>query len=390
MWRLLLTFSLMCCSCEGWVTCKDEDGNPKDWYILYKEPESKVNAPTSPEDGFRYIYIDEHGMKKGNKLINNPNGVLAHTLEPIFKPKSSMKSDFGFISYSDQHSTCQVGTAELAVDTVWDELLKKPITTDIGHSKGVLMVEKNKKGVWLLHSTPQFPSARDQDNFWPNNGFQYGQTFICVTFDYLQFKNIGKHLQYIGACVFDYQIPEDFFPELKDAASRKILPPNTAFVSLTSSGGQEFKSIAKKKFGLVKGGDLYVTISDAVDSDLHVQTWGRQTGRRKSYCKSKHEVLNIEEITTDLGTWKDTDDHSKWCVSTHKEHTYVCVADVNRAPSQFKRRGGALCIQHATLTETFQNFVSKTEPCKGTMATIFSVAQQGLDFVKYFAHPLFF
>lgn len=62
-------------------------------YILYKEPERKdEKPPTSAEDGLRYIYIDSDGMKKGNKLINESNGVLAQTLEPVFKDKTSMVS----------------------------------------------------------------------------------------------------------------------------------------------------------------------------------------------------------------------------------------------------------------------------------------------------------
>lgn len=62
---------------------------------------------------------------------------------------------------------------------------------------GLLMIDKNADGVWLLHSTPQFPFRRDQNNFWPRSGVTNAQTFICVTFPYSQFMDIGNVFLYV-------------------------------------------------------------------------------------------------------------------------------------------------------------------------------------------------
>lgn len=54
------------------------------------------------------------------------------------------------------------------------------------------MVDSRDYGVWLLHSTPQFPYRKNMNTFWPPSGAKNAQTFACVTLHYNQFENIGK------------------------------------------------------------------------------------------------------------------------------------------------------------------------------------------------------
>lgn len=56
-------------------------------------------------------------------------------------------------------------------------------------STGVVLLDKTS-GVWLSHSTPKFPVYRTKA-FWPDNGNANAQAFMCVTYPYEQFKEIG-------------------------------------------------------------------------------------------------------------------------------------------------------------------------------------------------------
>ncbi|XP_028457180.1 deoxyribonuclease-2-beta-like [Perca flavescens] len=141
-----------------------------------------------------------------------------------------MTNNFGFISYSDQPPPDG-----------------KPAGPTFGHSKGVVMMDKTT-GVWLLHSVPKFPK-RDQNKFYPDTGAAKAQTFICVTFNYNQFKQIGEHLLDINAFTFDDRIPDDFHEELKKlrrTGNNNRTPRNNEvrIQELRSAGGTLFCSIA--------------------------------------------------------------------------------------------------------------------------------------------------
>ena len=52
-------------------------------------------------------------------------------------------------------------------------------------------------GVWLSHSTPRFPTYRRKD-FWPESGHANAQTFLCVTYTYATFKEIGRLMPFVN------------------------------------------------------------------------------------------------------------------------------------------------------------------------------------------------
>lgn len=57
--------------------------------------------------------------------------------------------------------------------------------------KGVVMLDR-QTGVWLSHSTPKFP--KDHRTLWPDSANNNAQTFMCVTYSYDTFNEIGKSL----------------------------------------------------------------------------------------------------------------------------------------------------------------------------------------------------
>ncbi|XP_039634762.1 deoxyribonuclease-2-beta-like [Perca fluviatilis] len=375
MWRIFLMVSLLCWSADGQrVTCRDETDEPVDWYIIYKAPRLNNIGTT----GLEYLYIDSAGKKEETldpqKLINHPEGVLANTLRPIFT--TSMTDNFGFITYSDQPPGCNA-------------------FAEYGHSKGVVMMDKTT-GVWLLHSLPQFPFKRDPEKFWPRSGAANAQTFICVTFNYDQFQHIGQHLLDIAAFPFDHHIPTGFHDQLKQATEKDLeerprRDANQIKTQLLTSAGvtsegltgtrRQFRSFAKRKIDIrtaggerilddnIFDGDLYLAIAERYQTHVRVQTWHSEN----EACRSgKYEVIRIASLKAylkniNLGkrlvNWEAGNDHSKWCVGKDNNNDLICIADVNRAVTQYKRPGGGLCFRHKEASDLFKDVIAGTEEC---------------------------
>lgn len=143
-------------------------------------------------------------------------------------------------------------------------------------------------------------------------------------------------------------------------------------MNLTSLEGTVFRSFYKSPGENV---DLYAGIvAPAVHSSLLVETWRRNPGTPlESECSlPKEKVENVAQINVSFvnsektGVFEYSNDHSKWAISSQASSTkLVCIGDINRMESQFKRGGGTTCLAIPTVWKAFQSFVGEVEACGG-------------------------
>nr|ACQ58151.1 Deoxyribonuclease-2-alpha precursor [Anoplopoma fimbria] len=222
MMELLFSLWILSRGGDSDVKCRDDNGNEVDWYILYKLPKS--------DSRFTYLYMDEstNGWKTSKEAINSKSGTLANTLKPLLDFYDKKNEGFGYMLYNDQPPVLN------------------SVSSSFGHSKGVVLLDK-RTGVWLSHSAPKFPTYRSKD-FWPASGNVNAQTFMCVTYSYGEFKEIGLQLKYIHAYSYGYDIPTTFHAELRCVAQRSCYPEKEPWFrvkELTSMNGRPFSSFAK-------------------------------------------------------------------------------------------------------------------------------------------------
>ncbi|CAN2390971.1 deoxyribonuclease II, partial [Pristimantis euphronides] len=174
-----------------------------------------------------YQDSDSGGWVPGTSLMNSTESAVGRTLSQLYQ--SSNSKDVAYVLYNDQPP----------VD----------MSNIRGHTKGVVLLDKTQ-GFWLVHSTPHFPPSSSQKYVYPSSAFHNGQSFICVTYPYAQFKEIGTQLMYNTITPYDSSIPDTFtddLPDLKSASMKKEVttPPWNRQITLTSVGGKQFTSFAK-------------------------------------------------------------------------------------------------------------------------------------------------
>ncbi|GLD50042.1 deoxyribonuclease-2-alpha-like isoform X2 [Lates japonicus] len=332
--------------CESDVKCRNDSGAEVDWYILYKLPNVK-------DGGLSYLYMDESTdeWRLSTEKIGSRFGALANTLKPLLDFYNRKTEGFGYMLYNDQPPKQSR-----------NQRRHRNAPSSFGHSKGVVMLDR-QTGVWLSHSTPRFPTYRSKV-FWPESGNSNAQIFMCVTYSYNEFREIGLQLKYIHAYSYDSDIPTTFHDELRCVAQRSCYPKKKPWFrekTLTSLNGRQFHSFAKyRRFG----DDLYSgLIVNSLNQDLYVKSWGKMRRPLPSNCSIPHHVYNVEEVQLlNMQPFSDTVDHSKWCVTPGGNWT--CIADMNREKSQMDRCGGAICTNDVTVGEAFYALMTNHEPCE--------------------------
>lgn len=350
------------------ISCYNDKGDAVDWFYVYKLP--KEHGKKSPQHGEMYLLLEKgsEGWTSGKETVNDTTGALGRTVGQLYS--QGQNTELAYILYNDQRPPVDFG------DRWVDNSGSRG-----GHTKGVVLLDKTQ-GFWLVHSTPHFPPVRQAGQYsYPSSGVNNGQNFICVTYPLDRFQDIGEQLQINQPNVYDCDVPESLaslVPALAAVCKKKQLsghifpqtkPVSNRSVTLTSKGGTDFISFAK---GASFHNDLYHSwVAPTLQSDLLVQFWIRSRGILPSNCSQGWKVLDITLINPgQTFTFKASQDHSKWAVSTQASSSgagggWVCVGDINRNEAEEKRGGGTVCLHDPVVWKAYRTAALQCEACGG-------------------------
>eukprot|EP00033_Pygsuia_biforma_P000767 GCRY01000895.1.p1 GENE.GCRY01000895.1~~GCRY01000895.1.p1 ORF type:complete len:363 (-),score=66.53 GCRY01000895.1:260-1348(-) len=357
---LFLFWGLFVHSCLA-ISCKDENGEDVDWWIMIKYPEIVDSDDSVVASGFGYAYLDAHSPylnKTGLRLDQNTNGALGATIQQL----RNRGSGLGYGLYNDEKpdSDC------------YDDLLfySRDIekrSPSYGHTKGVVGFDESG-GFWLSHSTPRFPNLVAKSYSFPDCAKQYGQNFICISTSLETLDVIGRNFQDNHPQFYDTSMPSQFeerLPAMHSVFNKKNYTRGSSanVRPIQSLCGQEFITFSKNKEW---DNELYeALVAPYFRTDLYTETWIRYPSL-PSYCKPKWtwEVKEAQDICMNGVCWPYTKDHSKWAVTESSNQGYTCIGDINRMSSQASRGGGTTCIRNSAIYKTFYSSIQDFQDCE--------------------------
>jgi len=334
------------------LSCKSEAGKSVDWWVIMKAPYLPESSDPSAASGYGYAYADasSHTLRwTGRRLDQNLKGALGATLATIYNADTDL---VGWLMYNDEPP-------------------KGKASDSYGHTKGDVAFDKSG-GFWLVHSVPRFPVATGGASYtYPANEKEYGQSFLCISFDLDTFDDIGEAFLLNKPFVYDSNLPSSLasqVPSMRDVLnknwdSRTALSNDT---QVQSAGGKTFEIFSKNtKWDSNLYSDL---IEPAINQGLYVESWmnGEDSNKMPTFCKGSkyaYSTINVRQVSIGDISWPETKDHSKWAVSLSSRAPVSCIGDINRQFSQAKRGGGSVCVNDATLYKSMSGMVTNADKC---------------------------
>ncbi|KAM9797426.1 deoxyribonuclease-2-beta [Syngnathus typhle] len=326
--------------CDAAISCQNEDGQPVDWFIIYKLPKYKIGEVGS---GVDYMYLDPSldTWQLSKFMVNTSQGAISNTLDQLYSKAINKSSDFVYAFYNDS-----------------PPLLK--YMRGYGHTKGVLLFDSSQ-GFLLSHSIPHFPSFPEMGYLYPSSGKINGQTALCLSLHYDQFVHVTQHLVYLFPRFYNCSVPPAFaskLPQLAQlcAGQRPEAPSDKRMDQLLSLQGEKFFTFAKSDHFV---DDIYTGwVAQVLKADLMTETWQRPDHDLPSNCSLPNHVMNIKRIRLPKSApFYSKYDHSKWCVSWDYEKQLTCLGDLNREVLQMWRGGGLMCSNNTLIYKSFRPVV---------------------------------
>ncbi|MEQ2234225.1 hypothetical protein ILYODFUR_029706 [Ilyodon furcidens] len=82
------------------ISCRNEAGEPVDWFIIYKLPKYTIEKVGS---GVEYMYLDSAvgSWQRSKFMLNTTQGAMANTLNQLYKGKAYLSNSSVYALYND-------------------------------------------------------------------------------------------------------------------------------------------------------------------------------------------------------------------------------------------------------------------------------------------------
>lgn len=359
----------------GALRCLDNAGVPVAWWFMYKTP-----------GGYNFSYADPLNHASA------PLTIFPRAMDDSDNPVAITRTLMALAEDPDTDGSAESPAADDAAYVpgtrpsyfLYNDQPDEGTASDsYGHTKGVVAAAPDaKSGVWIVHSTPHWPSASGKAKFYfPERETTYGQTFLCMSLDAAGLEAVGQQQRLTRP--FVYHRTQLF--ARSNATVAATFPTLAAVLSATWDTAPSarpldvrvgswplrhtFTAFAKNKEW---GSDLWEElVAPHYQDGLTVESWirGQALGPYcppgKPYPVVDARTLYARRSNGSTVSWTATRDHAKWATTQTAAVGVVCVGDINRMTTQRDRGGGAVCFANARLWRGMRASVNTSDECGG-------------------------
>ncbi|EAR86534.2 deoxyribonuclease II (macronuclear) [Tetrahymena thermophila SB210] len=335
--QILITLQLLVFIVYADPQCLNQQGKKVDWFIALKLP-----------SGAEYAYCDSENCQtlkiQSQPLDDVDSSPLLKTLKQIEQVKSE---EYSTLFWNDQPPT-------------------QSASSTYAHAKGVMGIG-SEQGFLIVHSTPKFPEIQNGKIVLgiKSNQQIYGQHYFCISTTNPQLDKIASAYNVDYPFVYDGFVSKmhSQFPYF----TRMLKNIRDVEKDQDTVNFKTLKGVSMIKFS--KSGKWAVPFYDKVaatnlKTNLFVESWG--SPQEEPECSqgsfSVYSNLYIDFQQSGI-QYKWTKDHSKYAISSDSSKPYVCLGDINRQTSQWKRGGGTVCFQNQQVYNNFKKIMVQQQDC---------------------------
>jgi len=322
------------------LDCLDAEGVSVAWWVQIKTPQAVKKIS--------HLYYDSTDDQTG---------------QTSFRLKPHEADAVGTALYNTLDQLNHISRSSISILAFNDEFPNGKTFSNNAHAKGVIAYDlQTDTGFYIMHSTPKFPTIDDSivSPKIPSTGKIYGQHYICTTIDHQ-----GLHSLLNGLAVSRPNVYYDN-GNLKPANSNDHTHTETIQIRMNH---QKIIHLSKSPKHL----DYFYSsvVSPFFNVNLSVESWNHPL--EPPQCDGAHSCVNIQHVKFDPDVcWTIYQDHSKWAISDEGNRNVACFADINRAKSQNKRGGGALCFDNNShIYFALRSLVTDYDTCKMSFLPFF-------------------
>lgn len=305
------------------------------WSVCLKEPNGRVS---------QHLDYGNHSWERADTIDSWIKARIASIASPSTSTSSLGDGGWrGFLAYNDEPPGMEPHSSG-------------------GHCKGVVLWNKSRVG-WLIHSMPCWPASFDGVTISDVHIKEtiFAQSCIWLSLRRDQLPAVLSQIALMQPHVYLSKGADDLWKPLKRAP-----PAAGRFKTLNVAPG--VTHVAKHpKWGR----DLYEDgLCLQFGGSCIAETWLRPA------CAPTDHVVDVHHLRFPGNdtVFHESQDHSKWCVSTADSPKWTFVGDINRMTSQKHRGGGGVVLADPTLWKCMSELVVDTGHCPPTPAAAIASA----------------